>query len=153
MAKERLGALEAVRLGDAAGERDAGAMAQRLALKTLGEREGAPRALVREQHHELVAADPVGGVGRAHRGAQALAEGAEARVAGLVAERVVDLLQAVEIEHHDAEARARARTAGELALEVLVERRWFPSPVRLSVSAACARRRCSASRARSTRRR
>ena len=103
----------------------------------MGEDEGAPRALVGEQHHELVATDPVGGVLRAHRRPQALGQGTEARVAGLVAERVVDLLQAVEIEHHDAEARAGASAAGELALEVLVERTMVSEPVRLSVSAAC----------------
>ena len=92
-----------------------------LALKTLREREGAPRALVWEQHHELVAADPVGAVGRAHRRVQALGKGADPRVAGLVAERVVDLLQAVEVEHDDAEVGAGPSAAGD-SFEVLVER-------------------------------
>ncbi len=97
-------------------------MARDLALEALGERERAPRALVREQNHELVAADPVRGVGRAHRRAEAFADRADALVAGLVAERVVDLLQPVEIEHHEAEAGAGARAARDLALEILVER-------------------------------
>ena len=56
------------------------------------------------------------------------ADGADALVAGLVAERVVDLLQAVEVEHHDAEGRARARAARDLALEVLVERAVVAEP-------------------------
>ena len=43
-------------------------------------------------------------------------------------ERVVDLLQAVEVEHHDAEVRAGAVAAGELALEVLVERAVVAEP-------------------------
>ena len=170
VAKEHLGALEASGLGDPGGERDAGAITQTLALKTLGEQEGAPRALIWEQHHELIATDPVGGVVGPHGRAQALAQGAEARVAGLVAERVVDLLQTVEVEHHDAEARARASTARELALEVLVEGTMvaeasevvgesslrelrFPSPVRLSVRAASESRMTSSRRRRSSRRR
>ena len=39
-----------------------------------------------------------------------------------MAERVIDLFQTVEVEHYDAEARARASTSRDLALKVLVER-------------------------------
>jgi hypothetical protein len=116
LADQHVGALEAGRLGNPTGEGKAGLVTKRLTLQPLSERECTPSALVSEQHHELVTADPIRRVGRADRRAEAIAEGAEADVAGLVAKRVVDLLEAVEVDHHDAEAGSRASTARDLTL-------------------------------------
>ena len=52
---------------------------------------------------ELVAAEPGDGVAAAHDAAEALADTDEERVAGVVAVRVVDRLEAVEVEEHDRE--------------------------------------------------
>ncbi|MCX5650006.1 MAG: hypothetical protein NTU45_01240 [Planctomycetota bacterium] len=67
-----------------------------------------------EQEHELVAAEPRGeiavaarDVDRAHHLRQDAAHLDEQRVAGVVAERVVDLLEAVEIEEHHGVPAAR----------------------------------------------
>src|SRR4029453_15865733 len=108
-AHERFRTLAVTRLSDAPGKGDARPMNGRLAQPPLGEGEPPPRALIRKEHHELVPADPVGRVARAHRRAQALSEGAETGVPGLVAERVVDLLQPVEVEHYEAKAGPGAR--------------------------------------------
>ena len=56
------------------------------------------------------------------------ATAANAVVTGMVPERVVDLFQAVEVEHHNAEEGARAGAAHDLAVEVLVERTMVPEP-------------------------
>jgi hypothetical protein len=96
-------------------------MLGRLALKALHERVRAPRGLARQQHHQLVATRPVAGVDPANRHAQALGDGANPLVAGLMPERIVDLLQPVDVEHDDAEARPRPRVPLKLPLQVLVE--------------------------------
>ena len=62
----------------------------------------------RQQDGELVAAEPVGRVLPAGGAPQGAAQRPEPGVAGVVAERVVDRLQAVEVEHHQAEAAAVA---------------------------------------------
>ena len=59
-----------------------------------------------QQHGELVAAQPRHQVARAHAVGQAARHLAQQRVAGDVAEAVVDDLEAVEVEEHHREARA-----------------------------------------------
>ena len=81
-----------------------------------GERDdglGAGR-LDRGQDAELVTAHPVRVADSVHRGREALAEAGEERVAGRVAERVVVLLEAVEVEEceHDTALAAGVRQLG-----------------------------------------
>ncbi len=64
-----------------------------------------------QQHHEFVAAEAADDIGVADRLAQALRHELEQRVAGLVAERVVDGLEAVEV---DEQHRDRLAGAGRL---------------------------------------
>jgi len=66
-----------------------------------------------EEDRELVAAEAGDGVVRAQLVGQAGADRRQQQVAGLVPVRVVDLLEAVEVEEQDGErARARAQAAG-----------------------------------------
>src|SRR5690348_12851434 len=97
-------------LGDADAHRDPQAFAlrdERLRLErlaqALGERDRLLAALVRQQQHELLAADPREDVGvalgaLAHRG-----DGANDRISGCVAEPVVDRLEQVDIEDEERE--------------------------------------------------
>ena len=62
---------------------------------------------------EFVAADAGDRVGLAQQRAQPLADFLDELVAGIVAERVVDLLEAVEIEHQQRHLLARAAIAGQ----------------------------------------
>ena len=62
---------------------------------------------------EFVAADAGDRVGLAQQRAQPLADLLDELVAGIVAERVVDLLEAVEIEHQQGDLLARAAVAGQ----------------------------------------
>ena len=89
-------------------------------------RSGAPAT----QHGELVAAEPGEGVAAPQRGPQPLGDLDQQRVAVVVAERVVDLLEAVEVDQqHRGRVRRRAARA----------RRGACSRVRLGrpVSASC----------------
>ena len=70
------------------------------------------RRRVLEQHRELVAAEARGEIVLAQRGAQALGDGHEQRVAGRVPERVVDALEVVEVEEHDRRRVVVARERG-----------------------------------------
>ena len=81
---------------------------------------------VGHQHGELVAAEPRHRVELAHAGAQPLGAGLEQPVARRVAERVVDLLEAVEVEAQD----RRLGAAPPPALGGLGERVAQPDPVR-----------------------
>ena len=78
------------------------------------------RRRVLEQHRELVAAEARGEIVLAQRGAQALGDGHEQRVAGGVPERVVDALEVVEVEEHD---RRRVVVARERGLDPQREQR------------------------------
>ena len=74
---------------------------------------------VLQQHAELVAADARDEVVAAHRGAQARGDHLEQAVAHLVAERVVDLLEVVQVEEQQRRGlvvapRVRHRLAGAL---------------------------------------
>ena len=72
----------------------------------VGERQRLRRGAVAQQHDELLAAPPGEHVGRAQSIAQALGELDEDLVAGLVAERVVDGREVVEVEHQERQGRA-----------------------------------------------
>ena len=76
---------------------------------------------VRQDHRELVAADAARVVAEAQRAAEALAEIAQRRVAGLVAVLVVDVLEVVEVEQHERERPAVPRAARDRHLEQAVE--------------------------------
>ena len=51
-----------------------------------------------------------------------VADGTNRAVAGFVAERVVDLLQPIEVEHHDAKAGFRAKGVGDARLDLAIQR-------------------------------
>ena len=67
--------------------------------------------------HELVAAEAGGHLVAADGGAQALGDGEQQAVAGVVAEAVVDDLEAVEVDEQHGDAAAAALDAGERALQ------------------------------------
>ena len=70
---------------------------------------------------EFVAADAGDGVGLAQQRAQPVADLLDELVAGIVAERVVDLLEAVEIEHEQGDLLARAAVAGQRLAQAVFE--------------------------------
>src|SRR3954463_10068502 len=65
---------------------------------------------------EFVAAKPGQHVAGAQRGFQPLCDLTQQRIAGTVTERVVDVLEAVEVEHQDRESRT---TVLQTALELV----------------------------------
>ena len=97
-----------------------------------------PRATLGQQDRELVAAEPGHGVRRAQRARQPLADQLEQAVAVVVAERVVDLLEVVEVHDHH---RALAGRCGGRASMAWWTRSWnsarLGSPVSVSCSAWC----------------
>ena len=91
-------------------------------LEALGDVGGVLGALdVLEQHGELVAAEPGGGVGRAERREQPLADLAEHLVSDGVAEAVVDRLEVVEVDEHDAHRRALLRAPRQRVRDAIGE--------------------------------
>ena len=72
---------------------------------------------------ELVAAEPRDGVGGAQRGGQPGRQREQHLVAGGVAERVVDELEAVEVEHEDGDVDALALAAGQRLVEAVERER------------------------------
>ena len=76
---------------------------------------------VLEQDHELVAAEARRGVRGADAGGEARGGLAEQLVARGVAERVVDVLEHVEVDEEDRRLGLRARGAGEGVLEPVHE--------------------------------
>ena len=104
---------------------------------------------LRREDAELVAAEPRHGVARPDRLAQPARHLLQQHVARVVAERVVDLLEAVEIEHHDRQRRVRERSAASTACSIRsLKSVRFGRSVRSSCSAwcwivpICARSRC-----------
>ena len=80
-----------------------------------------PPLVPAQQAGELVAAEPGDRVAAAQAPGERARDGADQLVAGLVAERVVDVLEAVDVEHeHGAGAHPAAR-GGDLELELLDE--------------------------------
>ena len=86
---------------------------------------------VLDQHAELVAAQAGDDVAGAHRRAQPRADAAQQLVADVVAERVVELLELVEVDHRAARTAARRRRRPRPRR---VNARRLARPVRSSVS-------------------
>ena len=78
-------------------------------------------AAVGHDHRELLAADPADDVGHADRRAQVVGELRQHVVADGVPEDVVDLLEVVDVDHHDRHVRVLGRGKRQLAPEALVE--------------------------------
>ncbi len=76
---------------------------------------------VGEQHGELVAAESGDDVAGSDRGLEPRAELAEQQVAAVVAERVVDLLEAVEVDEQERHPAAVATMSLDRLLEARVE--------------------------------
>ena len=75
----------------------------------------------RDDHRELLAADPADDVGRADGRAQVVGELDQHLVADGVAEDVVHLLEVVDVEHHERDVLVLARGQRQLTAEALVE--------------------------------
>ena len=75
----------------------------------------------RHDHRELLAADPADDVGGTDGRPQVVGEIGEHLVADGMAEDVVHLLEVVDVDHHHGDVLVRARGAGQLAPEALVE--------------------------------
>lgn len=76
---------------------------------------------VRDDHGELLAADPADDVVGTDRRAEVVRELGQDVVADGVPEDVVDLLEVVDIDHHDRDVLVLGRRARQLAAEPLVE--------------------------------
>ena len=84
----------------------------------LGDVRGAGGAVdVGADDDELVAAEARDGVGRAQRGGEPRRQREQHLVAGGMPERVVDQLEAVDVEHEDRDVDALALPPGERLLE------------------------------------
>ena len=77
----------------------------------------------RQQDGELVAAEPRDGVGLAQRRAEPRGDALQHAVAGMMSERVVDLLEAVQIEQQQRERRALAGGDARRLVEAIVQQR------------------------------
>ena len=78
---------------------------------------------VLDEHGELVAAEPRGGVGAAQRVAQPLGDADEQLVAGGVAEGVVDRLEVVEVDEQHRHGLAGAAAAQQRVVDAVAEQR------------------------------
>ena len=87
----------------------------------------------REEHAELVSTQPRHRVALSQRAAEAVAGLLEQVVAARVPERVVDLLEAVEVHDHDGDWEVVPARDGQRLADAVVEER----PVGRSVSASC----------------
>ena len=85
-------------------------------------------AQVLEDHRELVAAQARHGVGGAHAGREARRDALQQLVAHLVAERVVDGLEAVQVDEHEREPGVAARRVDDRLLEAIVEQHAVGQP-------------------------
>ena len=108
------------RLGDA-GRGGEGVGGLRGLAQALSELERAPRARVGQDDRELVAAHAVGDVRPAPRRPDGAGQGLQALVAGLVAVRVVDRLEVVDVDDHERQRHAGAGHDLQLAGHVLLE--------------------------------
>ncbi len=106
----------------AAPSSDAGREALRdLGTQVLSELQRAAGVRLRHQHRELVAGEAGDDVGGAHPLAQDLGDLADQVVAGLVAEPVVDLLEAVDVDDHHRALAAVAGGEGDVTVELGAE--------------------------------
>ena len=71
---------------------------------------------LRGEHAELVTPEPGDGVLGAHGPPQGAGDVAQQVVAGGVTEAVVELLEAVEVQHHQSEGLPRPPVAGDLVV-------------------------------------
>ena len=78
-------------------------------------------AEVPQQHRELVAAEPADHVGGAHLAQQRLDDRLQHLIARGVAERVVDRLQAIDVEHDQCAAGAISLDVGDRAVELALK--------------------------------
>ena len=112
-------------LGDADRDRDPAGEAELDPVEALGEpgreRDRALLAAARDDHGELLAADPADDVGRADARAEVIGELRQHVVADGVAEDVVDLLEVVDVDHHHRDVRVLGRGQRQLPAEPLVE--------------------------------
>ena len=90
---------------------------------------------------EFVAAEPRQHVAGAQRISAAARDLAQQRIAGSVTERVVDVLEAVEIEHQDRERRRGPASNALSSSSRARKKARFGSPVRMSVWASSSTRR------------
>ena len=98
---------------------------------------------VLDQHHELVAAHPGHQVTvTAQVGAQALGDGPQQRVAGVVAQGVVDGLEVVQVQVADPDRVVRGRRRSRAASSRSKNSVRLGSPVSGSCMAWCASRVC-----------
>ena len=81
------------------------------------------RRSVGQQHAELVAAEAGDGVALAERLLQAVRDLLQQAVARVVAERVVDLLEVVEVDQHHGRGDVRAAAGGDRLLDAVAEER------------------------------
>ena len=88
-----------------------------------------------EHDAELVAAEPRQGVDRPQDAREPRADLAQQHVAAVVAERVVQFLEVVEVDDEDGQASPRAAAARDRFLEPLVEEAAVGRSVRSSVTA------------------
>jgi hypothetical protein len=95
---------------------------------------------VLDDDHELVAAEPREEVGVAQRAAERRADGLQELVADPVAERVVHVLEAVEVDEQHADAAAAALRVRDRLREALVQQHPVGSPVSASRVAMCCSR-------------
>ncbi len=108
-------------------------------------RDGARRVGVAEpgtEHHELVAAEPARSIGRPQDAIDPLGDDHQRLVAGGVAEAVVDLLEAVEVDEQQAQVAVGERVADELVHQPAVReagQRVVQRPERHLALAAAAR--------------
>ena len=95
-------------------------------VERLDQRAGQPldladRGDALEQHGELIAAEARHGVRGARRLDDALRDRLQQAVAGVVAERIVDVLEVVEVEEHDRDEALAALRQGERVLHAVAE--------------------------------
>ena len=111
--------------GDTGGDRELsdgfGLERRQLLADPLRERGRAVDVSCREDHRELLTADSADHVACAHGRAEGVGDLLEEVVADPVSVDVVDLLEVVEVEHHDRDRLARGRRAQELLPEPVME--------------------------------
>ena len=108
--------------GDADGDRDRGREAGERGphgkAQALGHRQRLVAVGAGQEHGELLAAEPRGDVGAARGLAQHVGEAPQHLVARLVAERVVDALEVVEVAHQQGAAVRAAQALEDARLEL-----------------------------------
>ena len=108
--------------------RDRGHVAGNGGPQPFGNREGVDARAVGQQHDELVAAVPGGEVARLGVADHRAGDLAEHGVTGLVADRVVHVLEVIDVEHDEREGRLPPVRARHLALERLLEQPAIGEP-------------------------